>query len=113
MIELNPEQRQAMAQGEAVRIIDPVDARYLRLGPGRGIRTVGWSAATTCGTARSGDSAPDAPLATSVLAGPAPTAEGQAESWQVGGIPRGGAYHDRSFGCRSLSGMFSPRAETW
>ena len=47
MIELNPEQRQAIAQGEPVQIIDPLTHDAYVLGQGRSVLTPGRNAGAT------------------------------------------------------------------
>ena len=90
MIELSYEQRQAVSQGEPVRLVDPttneayVLVRAEEYAPG-GI------AARPFGTSQSGDPASGTLLATGVLARSARIAKGPAESWEVGGVPRRGS----------------------
>ena len=69
MIELSAEQRQAIAQGEAVRIIDPLTQGAYVLLRGRGLRMPVRNIAAIWGSStQSGDLAADAPLATGILA---------------------------------------------
>ena len=68
MIELNPEQRQAVTQGEAVEIVDPLTHDVYILVQAEVYARLGGNAATIFGATRSRDFPSDAPLAASVLA---------------------------------------------
>ena len=112
MIELNPEQRQAMAQGEPVRIIDPLthDAYVL-------VRAEVY--ARLAGVPQRPAEQPDPEIPPLMLRSQQAfwqdlpeLLKDRTESGEVGGVPRGGASCLRAVGCRSLSGMLPPGAET-
>ena len=68
MIELNPEQRQAMAQGRPVRIIDPLTHGAYVLLPAAEYEHLAGSASAILRRAPSGYPPHDPPLATGLLA---------------------------------------------
>ena len=80
MIELNAEQRQAMAQGEALHITDPLTHEAYVLVPADVYARLAGATRRPAGEPHPEISAHETPFDASVLAGPAPTPPDAAES---------------------------------
>jgi hypothetical protein len=111
MIELDPTQLQAVAQGQPVRIIDPLthDAYVV-------VRAEDYARLTEAPRRPAGQSHPQIPpvilRSQRVLGGLARSALGTKKSSEVGGVPRRRARRHRAVGGRRLSGMLPSGAQS-